>query len=326
MHTESIERWAHDHAFGQDSERPGEKRTRIVIAITAVMMVAEIAAGIAFGSMALLADGLHMASHASALTISALAYYYTRRHARDERFNFGTGKINSLAGFASAVLLVGFAFIMAWESFGRILNPVAIGFNQAIFVAVLGLAVNGVCLLILKGNDHEHDHDEDGHHHGHAHGGDHNLWSAYLHVLADAATSVLAILALFTGKYYGLVWMDPVMGVLGAVLVARWSWGLIRSSGHALLDMRAPEPLRRAIRDAIELPGDGRVSDLHVWSVGPGIYAAEICVVASDPLGADAYRALLPRSLGLVHVTIEAQRCESHAAARPERSTSIKGK
>lgn len=312
MHTESIERWSHDHSFGQDAERPGEKRTQIVIVITAVMMVAEIAAGIAFGSMALLADGLHMASHASALTISALAYYYTRRHARDVRFNFGTGKINSLAGFASAVLLVGFAFVMAWESFGRILKPVAIGFNQAIFVAVLGLAVNGLCLLILKGNDHEHDHNED-RHHSHEHGGDHNLWSAYLHVLADAATSVLAILALLAGKYYGLVWMDPLMGVLGAVLVAHWSRGLIRSSGHALLDMQAPEPLRKAIREAIERPGDGRVSDLHVWSVGPGIYAAEIGVVASEPLEADAYRALLPRDLGLVHVTIEAQRCEPHA-------------
>lgn len=309
MHTESTERWTHDHAFGQEAERPGEKRTQIVIVITAVMMVAEIATGIISGSMALLADGLHMASHASALTVSALAYYYTRRHARDARFSFGTGKLNSLAGFASAVLLVGFAFVMAWESFGRMLNPVAIRFNQAIFVAVLGLAVNGLCLLILNGNDHEHDHDENGHHHGH----DHNLWSAYLHVMADAATSALAILALLAGKYFGLVWMDPLMGVLGAVLVARWSWGLIRSSGHVLLDMQAPESLRLAIREAVEGHGDSQVSDLHVWSVGPGIYAAEIGVVASEPLGADEYRKLLPRDIGLVHVTVEARRCELHA-------------
>ena len=303
-------RWAHDHTFGTDVRASGERRAHWVIALTFVTMVVEIIAGTVFGSMALLADGLHMASHASALTVSALAYYYTRRHARDARFSFGTGKLNSLAGFASALLLVGFAFVMAWESFGRMLNPVAIKFNQAIFVAVLGLAVNGLCLLVLNGNDHEHDHDEDGHHHGQ----DHNLWSAYLHVMADAATSVLAILALLAGKYFGLAWMDPLMGILGAALVAQWSWGLIRSSGRVLLDMQAPESLRLAIRDAVERHGDSQVSDLHVWSVGPGIYAAEIGVVASEPLGADKYRKLLPRDIGLVHVTVETRRCESHAA------------
>ena len=184
MHTESIEHWAHDHIFGQDAPKSGERRTQVVIGITAVMMVVEIAAGMLSGSMALLADGLHMASHASALTVSALAYYYTRRHARDERFNFGTGKINSLAGFASAVLLVGFALVMAWESVGRIAHPIGIWFNQAILVAVLGLGVNGACLLILKGHDHEHTHEEEDHHHDHKQA-DHNLWSAYLHVMAE---------------------------------------------------------------------------------------------------------------------------------------------
>lgn len=316
MHTESLERWTHDHVFGQDVPRPGERRTLIVVAITAAMMLIEIAVGLSSGSMALLADGMHMASHASALTISALAYYYTRRHAGDKRFNFGTGKINSLAGFASAVMLVGFALVMAWESFGRMVRPVQIGFNQAILVAVLGLAVNGVCLLILKGHDHEHgheEHDEADHHHDHAQ--DHNLWSAYLHVFADAMTSVFAIAALLAGKYFGLVWMDPLMGVVGAALVAHWCLGLIRSSGRVLLDMDAPAALRSAITSAIEREGDNKVSDLHVWSVGPGIYAAEIGVVASQPLEADAYRRLLPRGLGLVHVTIEAQRCESHAAS-----------
>lgn len=304
MHTETLERWTHDHSFGQDAERPGEGRTRVVIAITAVMMVIEISAGLVFGSMALLADGLHMASHASALTISALAYYYTRKHARDERFNFGTGKINSLAGFASAVLLVSFAAVMAWESVGRMLKPVNIGYRQAILVAIVGLLVNLACLMILGGKEH----DPDGHDHAHKHE-DHNLWSAYLHVMADAVTSVLAIAALLAGRYYGLAWMDPLMGILGAVLVARWSSGLLRSTAHVLLDMKAPSEELREIRSAIEAGSDDKVSDLHVWSVGPGIYSAEIGIVGASPREPSVYRALLPSRLHLAHVTIEVQRC-----------------
>lgn len=319
MHNESTERWTHDHVFGQDQPRAGERKTRIVIAITAAMMVLEIGAGIAFGSMALLADGLHMASHASAMFISALAYYYTRRHARDERFNFGTGKMNSLAAFASATLLAAFALIMTWESAARLVSPVRIEFNQAIFVAVLGLAVNAVCLLILQGHEHSHDEDADHDHHHDEHDDpahkDHNLRSAYVHVLADALTSVLAIIALFAGKRFGMTWMDPAMGVLGAFLVIRWAWQLLRASSHVLLDMQAPETLRKAIRESIQRRGDDRVWDLHVWSVGPGVYAAEIGVVASQPLSADAYRELLPRDAGLVHVTIEAQPCETRVAA-----------
>ncbi len=307
MHTETLERWTHSHSFGQEVKRPGEGRTRTVIIITAAMMIIEISAGIGFGSMALLADGLHMASHASALTISALAYFYTRKHAHDERFNFGTGKINSLAGFASAVLLVSFAVVMAWESIGRILKPVAIGYRQSILVAVLGLAVNIACLLILRGDDHNHD----DHDHGHERH-DHNLWSAYLHVMADAMTSVLAIAALLAGRYYGLVWMDPLMGILGAALVSRWSWGLIRSTGQVLLDMKAPPGILQAIRSAIEADGDNRISDLHVWSVGPAIYSAEIGVVSSSPREPSAYRALLPTTLHLAHVTIEVQHCPDH--------------
>lgn len=321
MHEQTLEPWTHDHVFGQDVTRPGERRTLIVVAITAAMMFIEIAVGLTSESMALLADGMHMASHASALTISALAYYYTRRHAGDKRFNFGTGKINSLTGFASAVMLVGFALIMAWESFGRLAKPVPIGFNQAILVAVMGLAVNAVCLLILKGHDHDHDHEHEGHEddeadHHHTHGRDHNLWSAYIHVFADAMTSVFAILALLAGKYYGLVWMDPLMGVVGAILVAHWCWGLIRSSGHVLLDMEAPASVRSAIMSAVEGVEGNRVSDLHIWNVGPGIYAAEIGIVASQPLTPDAYRSMLPEDLGLVHVTIETQRCDSRPVAR----------
>lgn len=306
MHTESIERWLHDHTFGQDATRPGEKRTIAVIAITAVMMVVELVAGAAFGSMALLADGLHMGSHASALTVSALAYYYTRRHSKDARFSFGTGKMNSLAGFASAVLLGAFALVMAWESCLRFLSPVAIEFDQAILVAVVGLLVNGACLFVLGGDHgHEDEHDLDDHHHHH----DHNLWSAYLHVLADALTSVLAIVALFTGKRYGWVWMDPVMGVVGAFVITRWSWDLIRASSGVLLDLQAPDGVRDRIRGAIERGGDERVTDLHVWSVGPGIFAAELGLVAASPREPSEYAALLPKELKLVHVSIQVQRC-----------------
>ncbi|MHB1012468.1 MAG: CDF family Co(II)/Ni(II) efflux transporter DmeF [Desulfobacteria bacterium] len=316
MHTESIERWVHDHTFGQDRKKSAEHRTLIVIAITLVTMAVEIAAGIAFGSMALLADGLHMGSHASALAISAFAYYYTRRHAKDARFNFGTGKVSSLAGFAGAVTLVLFALVMAWESIARLLSPVAIGFDQAIFVAVLGLIVNGICLLILGGHGHPHEQgsreDDGGDHDGHAHEHpDHNFRSAYLHVLADALTSVLAIFALLAGKYLAQGWLDPFMGVVGAALVVRWSWGLLHSSARVLLDMQAPEELRGKIREAIESEGDNRISDMHVWSVGPGLHAAEIAVVSSQPLETAGYYDLLPKNLGIVHITVETHRCAS---------------
>ncbi|MEK6697289.1 MAG: CDF family Co(II)/Ni(II) efflux transporter DmeF [Candidatus Deferrimicrobiota bacterium] len=308
----------HDHTFGQDRKKSAEHRTLIVIAITLVTMAVEIAAGIAFGSMALLADGLHMGSHVSALAISAFAYYYTRRHAKDARFNFGTGKVSSLAGFAGAVTLVLFALVMAWESIARLLSPVAIGFDQAIFVAVLGLIVNGICLLILGGHGHSHGRsrreDDGGDHDGHAHEHpDHNFESAYLHVLADALTSVLAIFALLAGKYLRQGWLDPFMGVIGAALVVRWSWGLLHSSAHVLLDMQAPEELRGKIREAIEFEGDNRVSDMHVWSVGPGLYAAEIAVVSSQPLETADYYNLLPKRLGLVHITVETHQCASPA-------------
>ena len=318
MHTESIERWVHDHTFGQDRKKSAEHRTLVVIVITLVTMAVEIVAGIAFGSMALMADGLHMGSHASALTISAFAYYYTRRHAKDGQFNFGTGKVSSLAGFASAVMLALIALAMAGESIARFISPVAIGFNQAIFVAVLGLIVNGICLMILGGHGHSHGQssreDDGGNHDSHEHTNlddhqDHNFRSAYLHVAADALTSVLAIFALLAGKYLRQIWLDPFMGVVGAVLVVRWSWGLLRSSAHVLLDLQPPDEVLGAIRKSIESEGDNRVSDLHVWSVGPGIYAAEIGIVSSRPLDPDSYYSLLPEELGLVHVTFETRLC-----------------
>jgi cation diffusion facilitator family transporter len=300
MHTESIERWVHDHTFGQDEKKSAERRTLIVSVVTIVTMIVEIGAGIVFGSMALLADGLHMGSHASALAISVFAYRYTRIHAKDARFNFGTGKVSSLAAFASATLLALVALAMAWESVGRLLSPVVIRFDQAILVAVSGLIVNGACLAILGG------HGSDRH--------DHNFRSAYFHVLADALTSVLAIFALLFGKYMGQRWLDPSMGLIGAALVVRWSWGLLRSSARVLLDLQASEEMLSAIRKSIESEGDNRVSDLHVWSVGPGIYAAEIAIVSSRPRDPDDYYKLLPGELGLVHVTVEAHRWKSVSA------------
>lgn len=317
MHTRSIEPWLHEHTFGQQKRKFGERRTLIVIAITVLAMIVEIVSGLLFGSMALLADGLHMGSHASALSISAFAYFYTRRHAADPRFNFGTGKVNSLAAFASAVLLVVFALVMAWGSIQRFLSPVTIDFNKAIAVAVLGLVVNGGCIIILRRGRHHDRHQEDEHsnHAGSAHrheDSDHSLWSAYMHVLADALTSLLAIFALLGGKYLGQNWLDPFMGVVGAALVSHWSLGLIRASCRVLLDMEAPEPVRRAVREAIEQEGDNRVSDLHLWAVGPSIYAAEIALVTTEPRSPDHYAQLVPADLPLVHMTVEVHRCPSH--------------
>jgi len=295
---------AHAHTFGQDRKRPGEARTLLVIAITATMMVVEIVAGIAFGSMALLADGLHMASHAAALSVTALAYIYARRHAHDERFSFGTGKVNALGGFTGAILLALFAVIMVWESVNRLIIPVAIEFDRAILVAVIGLLVNGASMLIL-GHHHDDQGQDQDHHHGHHHRHDHNLRAAYLHVLADALTSVLAIVALLVAKYAGQIWMDPMMGIIGALLVARWSLSLIRTTAEVLLDHQAPEEKREKIRQSLESDGSTRVTDLHLWSIGPGIYSLVAAVTTRSPLEARHYRARIPAGLGVVHTSIE---------------------
>jgi cation diffusion facilitator family transporter len=302
-----LERWRHDHSFGQDRRRPGERKTQIVIAITATMMIVEIVAGVLFGSMALLADGLHMASHAAALTLNAFAYIYARRHARDASYSFGTGKVNTLGGFTGAVLLAGFAFLMVSESIQRLVAPVPIAFNQAILVAVVGLLVNGLSMLILghdyDHDDHDHDHDHDHDERSGAH--DHNLVSAYLHVLADALTSLLAIVALLAAKYFGFNWMDPLMGIVGAVLVARWSLGLLRDTSAVLLDKNAPLELCAVVRDSVEAVDGNRVVDLHVWCIGLNLYAALLTVVTPNPRPPQYYKALLPDHVGIVHVTVE---------------------
>jgi cation diffusion facilitator family transporter len=323
MKTHPDKHCGHLHSFGLDQKQEAERRTLIVLVITVVTMVVEIAAGIQFGSIALLADGLHMGSHATALGINALAYVYARKYANDPRFTFGTGKINALGGYTGAVLLGGFAVTMVWEGGERLLYPQPIVFDWAILVAVVGLAVNAASVLILNiGSDgshsHHHDHDHH-HHHPHDHTHDHshedhshddlNLRSAYLHVLADALTSVLAIFALLAGKYFGAVWLDPVMGFVGAVLILRWSWSLLRQTGLRLLDYQAPEEIHDAVRQAIESDGQTEIFDLHVWLIAPGVYAAIIGIVTHDPREPDYYKSLLPAALGIRHLTVEVHAC-----------------
>lgn len=323
----SVEELKHDHVFlGADHER-NERKVWLVIALTATMMVAEIVAGSIFGSMALTADGWHMSTHAGAMLIAALAYLYARRQARNPRYTFGTGKLGDLAGFASAIVLALIALLIAWESVVRLADPVVIDFDQAIWVAVLGLAVNLASAWLLRGEDHHHDghhghhghhgaHHHDGHHHeghhGH-HGGhdhahraeDHNLRAAYLHVLADALTSVLAIAALLLGRSYGWIWLDPVMGVVGGLVIARWSWGLIRATATVLLDARPDdEDLADEIRSKVETEKD-RISDLHVWQVGPGHHAAIVALVTPEPKTPSFYKEKLRGLRQLSHVTVE---------------------
>jgi len=309
---------AHSHTFGQDQQKDGERRTLIVIAITFAMMIIEIGAGIRYGSMALLADGLHMASHAAALAITAFAYVYARKNAANPKFSFGTGKVNALGGFTGALLLAGFALMMAWESIDRLLNPVEIQFNWAIAVAIIGLVVNGGCMLILgdkhhhghgHSHGHSHSHGHDHHHHGHQHSHkeDQNLRSAYLHVMADTLTSVTAIFALLAAKYFAWIWMDPIMGIIGSILVANWSIGLIRSTSHVLLDHQASSETLAKLRQAIETEHD-KVIDLHLWSIGPGIHSAMITLLSDSPQEPESYKARIPKELHIVHTTVEIHR------------------
>ncbi|WP_089175085.1 CDF family Co(II)/Ni(II) efflux transporter DmeF [Bosea sp. AS-1] len=320
----------HQHVFlGSEHDRH-ERRTWLVVGLTTVMMVAEIVAGTVFGSMALMADGWHMSTHAAALGIAAFAYRFARQHAHDRRFSFGTGKLGDLAAFASALLLMFIALAVAGESALRLYTPIAIDFTQATAIAVLGLAVNLVSAWLLRGehghhhghshggtghrgHDHAHDHDHDDHdhsdhHHGHhshgGHGADTNLRAAYMHVIADAFTSVLAIAALLGGRYYGWVWLDPVMGIVGAGVIAHWSIGLLRSSGAVLLDTVPDETLAERIGERLAAEG-AEVADLHLWQVGPGHRSAIVSIVTGEPKPPATYKALLADLPTLSHVTIE---------------------
>jgi cation diffusion facilitator family transporter len=309
MHADHLNDWTHDHAF--DSGNPsGERGTRWVMWITAAMMVVEIVAGWWFNSMALLADGWHMSSHTVAIGLSAFAYAAARRYANDPRFAFGTWKIEILGGFASAIFLLGIALIMVVSSIERLWSPQAIHYREAIIIATIGLAVNIVCALILsRAGDHGHSHD--GSHHDHHH--DLNLKSAYTHVVADAATSILAIVALAGGWFYGWAWLDPVMGIVGAALVAVWAKGLIVDTGAVLLDREMDHPVVDEIRAAIETPpeaGETRVADLHVWRVGKRAYACAMSVVTHDVnLTPQRIREQLAIHDEIVHVTAEIQVC-----------------
>lgn len=311
MHEHELADWRHDHAFNEGNP-VAERGTRLVMWITATMMVVEIVAGWWYNSMALLADGWHMSSHAFAIGMSAFAYAAARKYANDARFAFGTWKIEILGGFASAIFLLGVALMMVVASIERIVSPQPIHYQEAIVVAILGLAVNIVCALIL-GKAHHHDHGSDHHHHEHGHHHhDLNLKSAYLHVIADAATSVLAIIALVGGWLYGWAWLDPVMGIVGAMLVASWAKGLLIDTGKVLLDREMDHPVVEEIREVIEPvanSGETRITDLHVWRVGRGAYACEVSLLTKDAtLTPASVREQLSIHEEIVHVTVEINR------------------
>ena len=306
--TDTVPGGGHDHDFLGASHDANARRTLWVVLLTAVMMVGEIVAGYLTGSMALLADGFHMATHAGALGLAAIAYRYARTHRHDPRFSFGTGKVGDLTGFASALILGIFALGIAVESTMRLIDPVAVDFSAAALVAVIGLVVNIVSALLLMGGHHHHDHHHahDDHAHGHHahHGADNNLKSAYFHVLADALTSVLAIAALLAGRYLGLGWMDPMMGIVGALVIARWSWSLMRDTAAVLLD-RSDDHVAEEVRELVEAPGDARIVDLHVWRLGPDAHAAIVSVAGPAGLTGAAIRERLAPVHELRHVTIE---------------------
>jgi cation diffusion facilitator family transporter len=304
MHGTTPERWQHSHDFLGASHERNERQTRLVIALTATMMVAEIAAGSVFNSMALLADGWHMASHASALSITAFAYWFARRHRSNTRFSFGTWKVGVLGGFSSAVVLGVVAALIAWESIGRFFEPLAISFDQAISVAIIGLGVNVFSAWLLR-DGHRH---RNGDHHGH----DHNLRAAYLHVLADALTSLTAIFALLCGKLFGWAWMDPAMGIVGSLVIARWAYGLSREASAVLLDGDVAAETVESLRVALEGDSSDLVADLHVWRVGPGKLAVVAAVVTDEPRAPEHYKRRMQAVVELAHATVEVNRCPAH--------------
>ena len=305
MHSHTLEQWQHSHDFSVKNDK-GERRTQYVLILTAITMIVEIIAGSIFGSMALLADGWHMGTHVAAFMITIYAYRYARKHASNPAYAFGTGKVSVLGGFASAVALAVVALVMLIESLQRIIDPHVIQFNEAIAVASLGLFVNIISAFLLKDDHHHHDHHHSDVHHHH----DHNLRAAYMHVLADALTSLLAIIALVSGKYFGWDWLDPIMGIVGAVIITRWSYGLLKQTSPILLDGSIEEEYQSAIKEAIEKDSDNRVSDIHIWKVGANHYAAIISLVTHHPKSTQHYKDLLIGFDKLSHTTIEVNACK----------------
>lgn len=301
----SVGNWRHSHVFDEGNPL-AERNTRWAVVLTAVTMVAEIVGGLRYNSMALLADGWHMSSHALALGLSVLAYGAARRFAHDVRFAFGTWKIEVLGGYTSALFLIGVAGLMLYQSVERLLSPTPIHYDQAIAIAMVGLLVNLACVWLLK-DDHAHHHEHGNHHHH-----DLNLRSAYLHVLADAATSVFAILALIGGKFWGVDWLDPAMGIVGAGLVAIWAYGLLRDTGRVLLDAEMNAPVVAEIRDVIDAsPIKADITDLHVWRVGKGKYACILSLAVTDAAEPDDFRRQLSIHEELAHVTVEINLCRN---------------
>jgi cation diffusion facilitator family transporter len=328
MHTHTIENWTHDHVFLGDRHEQNERRTWFVVALTVAMMVGEITAGSFFGSMALLADGWHMGTHAAALGIAGAAYMLARRQSGSARFAFGTGKFGDLAAFASAIILGMIAVQIAYESVLRLISPVSIDYREAIAVASLSLAVNLVSAFLLRdshdhhhGRGHVHDHSHNhhdqhhyDHHHDHGHHHrDNNFRAAYVHVMADAATSLLAIGALVIAMYSGFNRIDPAVGIVGSIVIASWAYTLIRDAGSVLLDVRVDKRMEGTIRARLEA-GDDRVTDLHVWQVGPGHCAAVISLVSDAPLQPATYKERLVGIKSLSHVTVEVEQCPHHQA------------
>ena len=312
MHIHSLNDWQHTHRFNTDDAH-GERNTKRVILLTLFMMVIEISGGYLFGSMALLADGWHMGTHATALGITVSTYYYARRHSNNPNYSFGTGKVGVLGGFASAVVLAVIALLMGVESVTRLIKPQPIHFNEAIVVAVIGLIVNVVSAFLLQGK-----HNQDGHEHAsnkmHP---DHNLRAAYLHVLADALTSLLAIIALAAGKALGWVWMDPIMGIVGALIITKWSYGLLLDTGKVLLDRDVNQEAIAEIKSIIESDSDNRISDIHVWRVGPHHLSAIISIVTHFPKSPKYYKNLLYAYDEISHVTVEVNKCEGEPCIIP---------
>ncbi len=345
MHEAHMHHFTERHGTFAAKANAGERRMWMVVAITFVMMVAELIVGYTTGSLALLADGVHMATHVGALGLSGLAYWLARRWARDEAFSFGAGKVYALSGYTSALILAVTALAMVFESVNRMLAPTPVLFGEALPVAVIGLLVNLLSAKLLDhdhgshdhgshdhahdhaeahGHDHEHDHPHDHAHDDHgqhdapkqkasAQHQDHNLRAAYLHVLADALTSVLAIGALVAGRYMGIVWLDPVMGVVGAAIILHWSWGLCRTAGRQLLDVAPSMQETRSIREHLEAIDDVRVADLHLWDIGPGERGCIVKLVTADPRDTAYYRDLIKSKVSISHLTVEVQRCnEQH--------------
>ncbi len=330
----------HSHSFLAEGHASSERRTWAVIVLCTAMMIAEIVGGLLFGSIALVADGMHMSTHAGALMLAALAYTYARRHTDDPRFSFGTGKLGDLAGFTSAVILAMIALLIGYEAVSRLFVPIPIHFNEAIAIAVLGLAVNVASAWLLGGghgdaqhhahhhhghahhDEHDHDH-EHGHAHGHDHGHDHhhahadvgrdnNMRAAVVHVLADAAVSVLVILGLLLARAFGWLWIDPLVGIVGACVIASWSYGLIRDTGAILLDMSPDRTLAAKLRRIIEEDGD-MIADLHIWRLGPGHLGAILCVATPHARAPAHYRERLADFPSLSHLTVEVHRVEKIA-------------